>query len=158
MKRMIWIGIVSAILGIGHLISVAIASPLAPPPEYDHGFVGVVTVTRVSDRGKMEEICRKPRAIGCASHYTAGGCHIYVLDDETLSRLVVPIPYLLIYRHEIAHCNGWPADHPMYDARNPAPLTPTLIPVKPVAVPVILFSNDVLIEYGKRRAKELGMQ
>jgi hypothetical protein len=71
MKRMIWIGIVSAILGIGHLISVAIASPLAPPPEYDHGFVGVVTVTRVSDRGKMEEICRKPRAIGCASHYTA---------------------------------------------------------------------------------------
>jgi hypothetical protein len=81
MKRMIWIGIVSAILGIivaQVIFSVAIAAPLIPPPEYDHAFAGVLTVTRVYDRGKMEEICQKPRAIGCALLYTVGGCHIYI--------------------------------------------------------------------------------
>jgi hypothetical protein len=46
----------------------------------------------------------------------------------------------------------------MYNTRNPPPLMSGPIPTEPVAVPVILLSDRHLIEYGKRRAKELGLQ
>jgi hypothetical protein len=160
MKRMIWIWIVSAILGIiaAHLLySVALAqeqaiikaSPLIPPPEYDHPFTGVLTVTRVSGRVNMDQICRKPRAIGCASYYTVGGCRIWVLDDYGLEhQLVSPVTYLQVYRHEVAHCNGWPADHPTHEellARNRAMSYPimTLVP------PHLLVGDSFVLRWGE---------
>jgi hypothetical protein len=127
MKRMIWLGILSAILGIiaaQVLFSVALAqetatlkgSPLIPPPQYDHPFTGVVTVERIAGRVNMDRICQTPRAIGCALRYTVGGCHLYILDDYGLEhQLISTITYLQIYRHEIGHCNGWPGNHPMHE-------------------------------------------
>ena len=38
-----------------------------------------------------------------------GSCTIVILPEEQLEAL--GLPHYLIWRHEIAHCNGWPGDH-----------------------------------------------
>jgi hypothetical protein len=37
-------------------------------------------------------------------------CHVYIAEDEILK--AAGLTYEIAYRHEIGHCNGWPADHP----------------------------------------------
>jgi hypothetical protein len=116
------------------------------------------------------ETCRKPFAIGCANLYDVGGCHLYIADDDTLNSFPSVISYPAIYRHEIGHCNGWPADHPTHAAVYRSPLAPIPIPTRRVDPTVILLNwrrveedktyefGTGLVEYARRRAKELGAQ
>ena len=47
----------------------------------------------------------------------AGGCAFYI-DEGNKRKCLIILPagsrrYVAWYRrHEVAHCNGWPADHP----------------------------------------------
>jgi hypothetical protein len=115
---------------------------LLPPIEYDHPLMGVVTLFRL-DRAGVLERCMIPKAWGCA-HLKDTTCEITVGHDDMLVSQYnnVQVPWQLIYRHEIGHCNGWPASHPLQPrvTREELPpiVVPTPIPTKPVQ-PTVMF-------------------
>ena len=73
-------------------------NPWYVPSRYDHPFKGRVEVEMNNAPCSGMEGC----TIVGGQH---GVCHIYVSPTHKL-------PIELILRHERAHCNGWPADHP----------------------------------------------
>jgi hypothetical protein len=77
---------------------------LAPPPQYDHPYSGQVIEQRLS-QAELMRLCRGP-AEGCAS-VNNGVCHIALPASEKDARVLAAMR-----RHELAHCNGWPANHP----------------------------------------------
>ena len=91
---------------------------IMPPVRYDYEFPGMLIETRATTLQDMASFCAPhPRAMyvfGCAQlYYTYENkprCNIYIAPDWYLkqngrSREAV-------WRHERAHCNAWPADHP----------------------------------------------
>ncbi len=88
-----------------------------PPVEYDHPYKKPLTIAR-GNEATMKAICPIvplfPTPLGCSIRYTIAGkdhsCHIYIAEDEILKQ--TGWPYELVLRHEIGHCNSWPANHP----------------------------------------------
>jgi hypothetical protein len=105
---------------------------IVPPPEYDHPYTGgtleIVRIEIAGDRPvEMIEPCQKER-IGCAQR-TFTGCRVYIVGDEYLKRKEtaqkkIGLDYDMVLRHEVAHCNGWPHDHPDGRAPDAAMVTP----------------------------------
>jgi len=87
-----------------------------PPPEYDHPYTaGPIIVTR-GDEKLMSQLCPKttlPVTLGCRIHLSSTTpspvCFIVIAKDELIEGL--GWKYEHVKRHEIAHCNGWAADH-----------------------------------------------
>jgi hypothetical protein len=89
---------------------------LEPPSEYNHSYDGLVE-ERVLPVAEVRVVCDSLGAShSSADASTPGGtaacawvnddtCFIILPDDELA-------PVDTYRRHEIAHCNGWPADHP----------------------------------------------
>lgn len=87
-------------LGAGHV---------EPPARYMHEYKGNLTVYTVSE-GEAHRVCSQlfgespttfyPNMRGCANG-DAQQCTVVVTANK---------PH--VFRHEVAHCNGWPADHP----------------------------------------------
>lgn len=73
-----------------------------PPPQYDHPFHGQVVIEQ-SYGGELTAMGGPCfpwlGAYACAKPV----CYVYVMKGKLTPELL---------RHEIAHCNGWPADHP----------------------------------------------
>jgi hypothetical protein len=80
---------------------------LAPPARYNHPYDGPV-VERVMPVAEVRTLCTSqgasPRAVAC-SWVSDGTCYIVLPSDEQA-------PVSTYRRHETAHCNGWPAQHP----------------------------------------------
>jgi hypothetical protein len=83
-----------------------------PPLEYDYPYSGTLTVIR-AHRGMLERLCPKDLIaahIGCNYRYAKSNeCHVYITKDELLAG--TGWTYEIIFRHEVAHCNGWGGDH-----------------------------------------------
>jgi hypothetical protein len=83
------------------------AARLEPPAQYNHPFNGQV-VERVPPKAEVRSLCMSMGAdlsgVACSLHGN-GTCYI-VLPSDGLA------PVSTFRQHEIAHCNGWPADHP----------------------------------------------
>jgi len=75
---------------------------LAPPSQYDHPYRGHVIEQRLS----AAQIARLCPGEACAT-VIKGVCHIMLPNGEKDRRVIA-----LMRRHEIGHCNGWPASHP----------------------------------------------
>jgi hypothetical protein len=82
-----------------------------PPERYDHAYPGIVIEKLLT----LEEVRRFCTAIGVGPF---DGCAGFIdMPDGTKGCFVVlptdgPDPNIENYRrHEIAHCNGWPASH-----------------------------------------------
>jgi hypothetical protein len=80
-----------------------------PPHRYDHR-PSVPVIEIVLNEAQLQQVCMglsspNPNIIvfGCTDDKTAGQCTIYLLPWSHIKA---------IRRHEIGHCNGWPADHP----------------------------------------------
>ena len=81
-----------------------------PPPEYDHPYSGIVVTTVAKSLEHVRELCPIPNAkYGCAFRYGTG-CLIVLAPDADI--VAVGWTTELAKRHEIGHCNGWPANHP----------------------------------------------
>jgi hypothetical protein len=89
--------------------------PIVPPPAiYDHTYKGALTM-RQGTMAQVEHYCHTMQ--GIVSSYRALGCS---KPDGTscfvmIPRIGGPVTASIqaeIRRHEIAHCNGWPAHHP----------------------------------------------
>jgi hypothetical protein len=86
--------------------------PILPPLAYDFPYTGKLTVRRVDpDQMRARRPLPKPgrATIGCA-HIAKGECEVIIADNTTLEFL--GFNYDIVLRHELAHCNGWPGDHP----------------------------------------------
>ena len=89
---------------------------LEPPSEYNHSYDGPVE-QRVLPVAEVRVVCDSLGASHSSADASAPGgtaacawvnddtCFIILPDDELA-------PVDTYRRHEIAHCNGWPADHP----------------------------------------------
>jgi hypothetical protein len=80
---------------------------LEPPAQYDHPYNGQV-VERIMPVAEVRALCT---SVGASGRFVAcawvsdGACHVVLPNDE-------PATVFTYRRHEIAHCNGWPANHP----------------------------------------------
>jgi hypothetical protein len=87
-----------------------------PPVEFDHPFPGPVILLYAN--GEIWGLCRiqknlYPRGTGltgCARLHDDGRCEIIIAGNEILKRW--RLTPRIVVRHEIGHCNSWPADHP----------------------------------------------
>jgi hypothetical protein len=82
-----------------------------PPPEFDKPFDGELIIERLS-REEIQKVC-PPGMLACA--WTTPNnkdvpCIVMIPDDDFLKKRG-GMQYEEILRHEIGHCNGWPADH-----------------------------------------------
>ena len=83
------------------------AAKLEPPAQYNHPYSGQV-VERVMPVGEVRTLCMSMGAdmLGVACSWQSDNtCYIVLPNDEEA-------PIAIYRRHEIAHCNGWPANHP----------------------------------------------
>jgi hypothetical protein len=84
-----------------------------PPPEYDHPYTkGQLTVVTAKDQQEVRDKCQRQLQPGRGARLLhsrpARVPRGSAPDDEIKRAGFVPD---LIKRHEIGHCNGWPADH-----------------------------------------------
>jgi hypothetical protein len=86
---------------------------VVPPKEYDHPFGGTVIVLPARDQKQVRELCPKAKfmgaALGCPEITSSWDCRVVLAADSVIK--AAGFPPALVKRHEIAHCNGWPADH-----------------------------------------------
>ena len=83
------------------------AARLEPPARYDHPYNGRV-VERVVPKAEVPSLCMPMGAdllAAACSLESNGTCSIVLPSDGRA-------PVSTFRRHEIAHCNGWPANHP----------------------------------------------
>ena len=90
---------------------------LLPPPKYDHAYNGPVVVYRAGSQADIRLKCKRMEVpahiplMGCSwSATSAHPCLIVVADDETITEW--GWTRNIVLRHEIAHCSGWPWNHP----------------------------------------------
>jgi hypothetical protein len=79
---------------------------VTPPEEFDHEYLGEMTVIRMSEADINLHCLAEKAMLGCAflqQHLNI--CTVYILDDDGLQ--TKKEEYDSIYRHERAHCNGW---------------------------------------------------
>ena len=83
-----------------------------PPVEYDKAFTGKLQEIRVPPE-TMRTICPKtnmPLTLGCAyPTRDQSECLIIMVADEIIRAAGWTAE--IVRRHEIGHCNGFPADH-----------------------------------------------
>jgi hypothetical protein len=88
-----------------------------PPVEYDHAATDAVEIVDMSTEKELREVChlteayRGANVVGCAApkgQLAPDRCIIYLGPRPSWAGLTRNI----VIRHEIAHCNLWPADHP----------------------------------------------
>jgi len=94
----------------------AYPSEILPPARYDHPYNGEVIATEISNEPRLRKICEgfgsiftQPVAIACA-FTLCGKCFIFSIPDADIKAWGHTLETVL--RHERAHCNGWPPDHP----------------------------------------------
>src|SRR5262245_19929492 len=87
-------------------------SPDLPPVQFDHPFIGKLTLTRVKTLAEVRDAC--PNAVSNINGVTLGctyatadqsRCRIILIEDSTLLNFGKDPDD--VYRHEIGHCNGW---------------------------------------------------
>jgi hypothetical protein len=98
-----------------------------PPQEYDHPFTGILMIQRLS-LDEISKICLAKHRTGCSlvlntdngvylNNRTGNrtACIAIVANDAGLQ--AEHMQFSGVLRHEIAHCNGWPGDHPGMESK-----------------------------------------
>ena len=87
------------------------AARIEPPARYNHPYNGRV-VERILPKAEVHTVCMSVgtdffnAAFAAACSWQSNGtCYIVLPNDER-------VPVANFSRHEIAHCNGWRANHP----------------------------------------------
>jgi hypothetical protein len=87
---------------------VAYLAMLEPPERYNHPYRGPV-IERITSLAEVRTLCvvsRDDSSPGFACAWVdQGTCYLVLPSDG-------PAPVDVYRRHETAHCNGWPQNHP----------------------------------------------
>jgi hypothetical protein len=87
--------------------------PILPPEEFDRPYGGELVIVRVDSPDLLIPYCRNPsgKVLGCAEYkHLDKKCIIYLIPDGFYTS--VGYDPNDVFRHEVAHCNGWPSNHP----------------------------------------------
>ena len=115
LKRRLAVPLLLALLplpscGISAAHHVRYLSELEPPARYNHPYDGQV-VERVMPVAEVRSVCMSMGldflTVAC-SWQSNDTCYVVIPNDGQA-------PVDTYRRHEIAHCNGWPANHPRDD-------------------------------------------
>jgi len=89
--------------------------PLQPPPQYDV-VPPVPVIEHVLSQEEINKTCEALYWKSAGLKLEAGthfrGCSMPVIYANTYICEIWYINDERVRRHEIGHCNGWPADHP----------------------------------------------
>ncbi len=80
---------------------------LLPPTQYDHP-PSIPVIERVLPANEAAVICRTNERLNMTATWAAAGCAIVKNGICYVVRVDMPD----VARHELAHCNGWPSNHP----------------------------------------------
>lgn len=90
---------------------------LIPPSRYDHAYDGEVIVSQISTEPRLREICqhfgvplRSTSVVLACAFVHRDRCYIFSVPEKDLETWGASVKMVL--KHERAHCNGWPANHP----------------------------------------------
>jgi hypothetical protein len=98
------------IVKLGKVPMKLVGTKLLPPPEYDHHYEGALKITVVETFPELAVFCGKVSSVACARRLDGGNkCLVYMVKEELLR---AHSTREITLRHEIGHCNGWPANHP----------------------------------------------
>jgi hypothetical protein len=83
---------------------------ILPPEEYYHPYGGELVIVRVDSPDVLVSYCQNTTqtVLGCAQR-RVDKCYIYLVPDGFYES--VGYDPEDVFRHEIAHCNGWPGGH-----------------------------------------------
>lgn len=89
-----------------------------PPARFDHAYPGKLTVIRLPQK-QVVAACAKLFAqykVAATSSLVQRGCSA-VTSATSCTVVLIDKPFALatpkaVLRHELGHCNGWPASHP----------------------------------------------
>lgn len=83
-----------------------------PPAEYDHHYNGDLTINVTDSAAAMEAWCtgHSGQTTMACTRMAGTRCIVLMRNDAFIKAFGWTSG--LILRHELAHCNGWPADHP----------------------------------------------
>jgi hypothetical protein len=114
-------------------ITIALADPasaasvrylaIMPPAQYDVPYTGTLRIWRVaSGKDLLTYYCPTANTrVGCAHPWPKfNSCDIYIVNDILIK--AHNTIFSVVLRHELGHCNGWPAAHPnprRLDAEHP---------------------------------------
>jgi hypothetical protein len=86
---------------------------ILPPAEYDKPYAGQLELVVVDSQDDVRARCESTRglpiAIACSMH-TSDHCRIIIANERVIAS--IGHAYSVVMRHELAHCNGWPGNHP----------------------------------------------
>lgn len=101
-------------------VLIAAFTVIAPPGKFDRPYQGKLIVRH----GTTEQISRKCTVRGVMGHACAyigllseGICTIWLPHVGQVAKdgtFITPWLYAEMKRHEVAHCAGWPIDHPQF--------------------------------------------
>ena len=83
---------------------------IVPPPEYDRAYKGHLIISRIDSTPEVGRLCGQTDPMISCSQPRDNECDIIMATDDVIRTLGYSVDIVL--RHEIAHCNGWPKDHP----------------------------------------------
>jgi hypothetical protein len=136
---------------------------VVPPPEFDRPFAGgKVIIVPARDQKHVRELCPTAKfntgvALGCADLTASWDCRVVLAHDSVI--IAAGFSPELVKRHEVAHCNGWHADHRgalPYEEWAPADNTYTLTAPPPVLNAASHFDKFALSAVAKTVAEVAG--
>ena len=92
------------------------ADPGMPPQRFDHPYDGEVIPMQMSTQQRLQNFCEDMGAKANGSNILAcsfirrGRCYIFSVPEKDIEAWGYSLNTVM--RHERAHCNGWPPDHP----------------------------------------------
>jgi hypothetical protein len=88
-----------------------LAQRILPPEQYDHPYTGEIFLTRKDSTDDVRRLCKLPTSMGAGLLVPL---QQLVLDHHSLPMMLEAAGFTqeVVMRHETAHCNGWPKDHP----------------------------------------------
>jgi hypothetical protein len=147
---------------------------IAPPPKYDIPYTGELTIW-IAPQQMIDDTCKSKDGkytshTACAQHLK-NECRVWMLKEIVEGKRFdtvatdghvghdVKFSLELTLRHEIAHCNGWPGDHP--DGKRMPQDTTTKMPELPLSTrwlpaypPTVCITPDRRIEECKTRPEK----
>jgi hypothetical protein len=156
MKKTLLTGIAALFLATGtaQAISPGEHMTMFPPAQYDKPYDGELEIRRFSTEEELRQACHDSSIIVCTARTSDGHCHMFIMTDDLLK--VKGFNYALALRHELAHCNGWPKDHPggkwvRVDTRVEMPKLPASTKELPAYPPIVCVTPDWKSESCKSR-------
>jgi hypothetical protein len=132
--------------------TVARYSTILPPAKYDVPYTGLLKIW-ISPLPVIEYFCKGASHTSCAFPLSgrnecrililqpiAEGKHFDTLTADSKAAVHVKGNLALTLRHELGHCNGWPAGHP--DGRKTYVDEPVIMPKLPTTTQVACVAPD----------------